>query len=75
MYAVFWCAYSNAVFLSSTLDTVLVVYGLYCPHVTPPCVSHVLLQSGHLGIVDWHLHIIQEYADGGSLYDALLRRR
>jgi hypothetical protein len=47
----------------------------YCKQVTP----HLLFpnsllapkQSGAVGVVDWHLYIIQEYADGGSLIQAL----
>jgi serine/threonine protein kinase len=28
-----------------------------------------------MGVVDWQLYIIQEYCDGGSLFDAIRARR
>ena len=43
-----------------------------------PCLLVVLLphsslaQSGNMGVVDWHLYIIQEFADGGDLFTHLV---
>jgi hypothetical protein len=36
----------------------------------------VRAQTGHTrGVLDWQLYIIQEYCDGGSLFDAIRAQR
>ncbi len=38
------------------------------------CIALGHAQGNSFGVEDWHLYIIQEYADGGSLYRAIRQR-